>query len=73
MEQVEKSTYIKIKNALTYVGKLLSTAVLILLIIIGMFLIYYVIAARIVVKNPEYNHYSLYITLQPDLWNQILK
>lgn len=61
MEQVEKSAYIKIKNALTYVGKLLSTAVLILLIIIGMFLIYYVIAARIVVKNPEYRPlFSLY-------------
>lgn len=61
MDQVEKSTYIKVKNALTYVGKLLSTAVLILLIIIGMFLIYYVIAARVVIKNPEYKPlFSLY-------------
>ena len=61
MKKKKKSAYIKIKNALTYVGKLLSTAVLILLIIIGMFLIYYVIAARIVVKNPEYRPlFSLY-------------
>lgn len=61
MEQIEKSAYIKIKNALTYVSKLLSTAVLILLIIIGIFLIYYVIAARIVIKNPEYKPlFSLY-------------
>ncbi len=61
MDSLSKSNYIKIKNALTYVGKLLSSAVLILLIIIGMFLIYYVIAARVVVKNPEYKPlFSLY-------------
>lgn len=61
MDSLSKSNYIKIKNALTYVGKLLSSAVLILLIIIGMFLVYYVIAARVVVKNPEYKPlFSLY-------------
>lgn len=61
MDSLSKSNYIKIKNALTYVGKLLSTAVLILLIIIGIFLVYYVIAARVVIKNPEYKPlFSLY-------------
>lgn len=61
MDSLSKTNYLKIKEALTYVGKLLSTAVLILLIIIGMFLIYYVIAARIVIKNPEYKPlFSLY-------------
>lgn len=61
MDSLSKTNYLKIKEALTYVGKLLSTAVLILLIIIGMFLVYYVIAARIVIKNPEYKPlFSLY-------------
>lgn len=61
MNSLNKKQYIKIKEALTYVGKLLSTSVLILLVIIGMFLVYYVIAARVVAKNPEYRPlFSLY-------------
>ena len=61
MNSLNKKQYIKIKEALTYVGKLLSTSVLILLVIIGMFLVYYVIAAQVVAKNPEYRPlFSLY-------------
>ena len=53
MNSLNKKQYIKIKEALTYVGKLLSTSVLILLVIIGMFLVYYVIAAQVVAKKPR--------------------
>lgn len=61
MNSLNKKQYIKIKEVLTYVGKLLSTSVLILLVIIGMFLVYYVIAAQVVAKNPEYRPlFSLY-------------
>jgi signal peptidase I len=41
----------KILSALNYVGKIISSAILVLLVFIGMFLIYYVISAKIVSKS----------------------
>jgi len=43
-----------IKRFLNYIGKLLSSAILILLLIIGAFLIYYLISAKMVSNNPGY-------------------
>lgn len=44
----------KIKNILNYVSKLISSALLVVLIIIGLFLVYYLVSARVVSKNPGY-------------------
>lgn len=44
----------KIKNILNYISKLISSALLVVLIIVGLFLVYYLISARIVSKNPGY-------------------
>ncbi len=43
-----------LKKAFTYVGKLISSALLVLLIIVGTFLVYYLITANMVAKNPEF-------------------
>ena len=37
----KKNTFNKIRKALTYVSKLFSSAVLVLLLVVGAFLIYY--------------------------------
>ena len=51
-------------QSLVYVGKLISTAVIIILILIGIFLIYYVISAQQVKKSdgsliPKYSLYTI--------------
>ena len=46
----EKSNIRKILN---YISKLFSTAILILLIIVGVFLVYYLVSIRLVSKNPN--------------------
>ena len=43
-----------LKKALNYISKLISTALLIVLIIVGLFLVYYLISAKMVAKNPAY-------------------
>ena len=43
-----------IKKALNYISKLFSTALLIVLIIVGVFLVYYLISAKMVAQNPQY-------------------
>ena len=43
-----------LKKALHYVSKMFSTALLIVLIIVGLFLVYYLISAKMVAKNPQY-------------------
>ncbi len=43
-----------LKNALNYISKLFSTALLVLLIIVGVFLVYYLISAKMVSNNPKY-------------------
>src|SRR5574344_839159 len=54
MENVKEPRYKKILNAFSYVGKLISSAALVLLILVGLFLVYYVITTKIVSKNPNY-------------------
>lgn len=43
-----------LKKALHYISKMFSTALLIVLIIVGVFLVYYLISAKLVAKNPQY-------------------
>lgn len=54
MDATKSNRLKKISSALTYVGKIISTAVLVLLILIGLFLVYYVISAKIVSKRAGY-------------------
>lgn len=51
MEKNNKEKLLSLKKSLEHVGKLLSTAVIVILILVGAFLIYYVISAKIVAKN----------------------
>ena len=44
----------QLKKAFDYVGKIISSALLVLLVIVGLFLAYYLISARMVAKNPGY-------------------
>ena len=44
----------KVKSIFNYIGKLISSAILVVLLIIGAFLVYYLISAKIVSKNPGY-------------------
>ena len=44
----------KLKKTFDYVSKVLSSALLVLLVIVGLFLVYYLITARMVAKNPNY-------------------
>lgn len=43
----------KEKNILTYIGKILSTTILILLLLVGAFLVYYFITSRLALKDPS--------------------
>ena len=43
-----------LKKALNYISKLISTALLIVLIIVGLFLVYYLFSAKMVAKNPAF-------------------
>ncbi len=43
-----------LKKALNYVSKLISTALLIVLVIVGLFLVYYLISAKMVAKDPRF-------------------
>ena len=54
MEEENKSRFKKILSSLSYVGKLFSSAALVILVLIGLFLLYYVITAKIVSKKPGY-------------------
>lgn len=55
------STLKKITKILNYIGKVLSYASIILLVIIGIFLVYYLITMQKVKKNPKYKpEVSLY-------------
>ena len=45
---------IPLKKALNYISKLISTALLIVLIIVGLFLVYYLFSAKMVAKNPDF-------------------
>jgi len=45
----------QLKGAFSYVGKIFSYAVIVLLVLVGLFLAYYLISARIVAVNPSYN------------------
>ena len=49
-----KNNMKKFKKIFTYISKLISTAALIILIIVGTFLVYYLISAKMVASNPEY-------------------
>ena len=44
----------QLKKTFDYVGKILSSALLVLLVIVGLFLVYYLITARIMARNPNY-------------------
>lgn len=44
----------KLKNVFNYISKIISTAVLVLLILIGMFLVYYLISAKKYANTPGY-------------------
>lgn len=54
MEKASKSRLNTIMKSFNYVGKLISTAILVLLILIGLFLVYYVICAKVVSKKAGY-------------------
>lgn len=43
----------KFKKIFDYVGKLFSSAMLVLLVIVGVFLVYYLVTTRMVAKNPN--------------------
>lgn len=50
----KKSLFKKVKNVLNYIGKIISSSFLVILILIGAFLFYYFISAKIAASNPEY-------------------
>ena len=51
----------KTKKLFTYIGKLFSFALLVILIIVGLFLAYYLASAKMVSKNPNYEpKFTLY-------------
>lgn len=50
----KKNTFNKIRKALTYVSKLFSSAVLVLLLVVGAFLIYYLFSAKKYANDPDY-------------------
>lgn len=54
MNETNTNSFTTIKKALNYVGKIISTAILVILILIGLFLVYYVICAKVVSKKPGY-------------------
>lgn len=55
------STFKKIKNVLNYIGKILSYASIVLLVIIGAFLVYYLFTVQKYKNNPEFKpEVSLY-------------
>ena len=41
------------KSILAYIGKILSTTILILLLLVGAFLVYYFITSRLALKDPS--------------------
>ena len=43
-----------LKKTLNYIGKLISSAVLIVLLLVGGFLVYYLVSVKMVAKNPNY-------------------
>lgn len=49
-----KSNFNKFKMFLNYVGKIISSAFLVILVLIGIFFVYYVISSRKVAKDPFY-------------------
>ena len=53
-KQEKKETFNKIRKSLTYVGKLFSSAVLVLLLVVGAFLIYYLFSAKRYANDPDY-------------------
>lgn len=49
-----KDTFKKIGKVLNYIGKVLSSALLVILVLIGIFLVYYLISAKKLSTNPDY-------------------
>lgn len=49
-----KNAFKKIGKVLNYIGKIISTTLIILLVFIGIFLIYYVLSAKKLSKDPTY-------------------
>lgn len=53
-KEKNKTTFKKIRTALTYISKLFSSALLVLLIVVGTFLIYYLVSAKRYANDPDY-------------------
>lgn len=54
MSENAKERLKKIGKALNYVGKIISSALIVILILIGIFLVYYLVSAKKLSNNPDY-------------------
>ncbi len=54
MSESTKERFKKIGKAFNYVGKIISSALIVILILIGIFLVYYLVSAKKLSNNPEY-------------------
>lgn len=54
MSESAKQRYKKIAKAFDYVGKIISSALLVILVLVGIFLVYYLVSAKKLSNDPNY-------------------